>query len=294
MAIGVLAPVAIQQFFDANGDPLVGGLVQWYLAGTSTPSPVYADVALLNVLPNPVVLDAAGRAPQMFLAPHSYRMVLQTAGGVTIWTADNIFPADPSVQAPLTFVPDATHDIGTSVSGRPRDIFASRDITAGRNLIAGLDVVAGQHLNAAFDVFVGRDIVATRDVTAGRDLTATRRLISPGVEVFSSRLVVPLIAGVVNDLNPASSEFTRLWALQPAGNATINGILSSAISIGTIRVLLNESNFTVTIPNQAAASGALNRFITPQFVAVVLNPWESIEIIYTAVSHWIVMGLKRT
>lgn len=293
MATGVLAPVAIQQFFDANGDPLVGGLVQWYLAGSSTPSPVYADVALLNVLPNPVVLDAAGRAPQMFLAPQSYRMVLKTAAGVTIWTADNIFPSNSVVQGPMTFTPDNTHDIGAAGANRPRDIYAARDITAGRHLVAGNGISAAQFITAGLDVNA-RDLIAAQNVRAAQDVTATRQLICPGVEVFAGRIAVPLIAaGVYNDLNPANSAFVRLWALTPAGNCTINGI-ERPPAVGAVHWLLNESNFTVSIPNQAPASGALNRFITPQFATIVIAAWESIEICYTPVNHWIVMGLKRT
>jgi hypothetical protein len=90
MAIGALSPVAIQQFFDANGDPLAGGTLGFYLAGTTTPSPAYADVNLIVPLANPVVLDAAGRAPELFLGALTYKQVLKNALGTTIWTADNI------------------------------------------------------------------------------------------------------------------------------------------------------------------------------------------------------------
>lgn len=90
MATGTLAPVARQQFFDANGDPLAGGKLYWYLAGTSTPSPAYSDAALLVPLTNPVVLDAGGWAPAMYLAALTYKAVLTDALDVTLWTQDNI------------------------------------------------------------------------------------------------------------------------------------------------------------------------------------------------------------
>lgn len=90
MPLGTISPVAIQQFFDQNGDPLAGGLLSFFLAGTSTPTPAFADVTLAIPLANPVVLDAAGRAPQLFLDALTYKQVLQTAQGVTLWTADNL------------------------------------------------------------------------------------------------------------------------------------------------------------------------------------------------------------
>lgn len=93
MAVGSLSPVPIQQFLDANGDPLSGGKLYFYEAGTSTPSPAYANFELTIPLANPVVLDAAGRAPELFLGPFSYKCVLTDAANVTIWTADNIVTA---------------------------------------------------------------------------------------------------------------------------------------------------------------------------------------------------------
>lgn len=90
MAVGSVSPTAVQQFSDANGDPLAGGKLFLYLAGTTTPTPAYADVGLTVPLANPVILDAGGWAPQLFLAALSYKQVLQNAAGVTIWTADNI------------------------------------------------------------------------------------------------------------------------------------------------------------------------------------------------------------
>jgi hypothetical protein len=90
MAIGSVSPVGIQQFHDNNGDPLAGGKLLFFEAGTSTLTPAYADFNLTTPLSNPVILDAGGRAPQLFLAATSYKQVLQDALGVTLWTADNI------------------------------------------------------------------------------------------------------------------------------------------------------------------------------------------------------------
>lgn len=60
----IVNPV-FQAFVKGTDLPLVGGLVQFYLAGTTTPQPVYptATDAMNNTnpLPNPVVLDANGR-----------------------------------------------------------------------------------------------------------------------------------------------------------------------------------------------------------------------------------------
>jgi hypothetical protein len=87
---GNLAPHFDSQFFDSNGDPLNGGLVYSYQAGTSTPQATYTDSTLGVANANPVVLDSAGRAAIWLDPSLSYKFVLQTSGGSTIKTVDNV------------------------------------------------------------------------------------------------------------------------------------------------------------------------------------------------------------
>jgi hypothetical protein len=83
------------QFFDNNGNPLNGGLIYTYAAGTTTPAATYTSSTGLTANANPIVLDSAGRTPaQIWLtAGSSYKFVLETALGVTIKTDDNIYAA---------------------------------------------------------------------------------------------------------------------------------------------------------------------------------------------------------
>lgn len=90
-----LSPVggAGAQFFDDNGNPLAGGLIYTYQAGSSTPETTYTTVAASIAHSNPIVLDAAGRVPTgeiWLLAGVSYKFVLKTAGDILIATYDNI------------------------------------------------------------------------------------------------------------------------------------------------------------------------------------------------------------
>ncbi|MHB1260324.1 MAG: hypothetical protein ACYC2H_01270 [Thermoplasmatota archaeon] len=86
---GTPMPVPRQQFFDNNGDPLVGGFLDVYLAGTTTRTDSYSDAALTTPNPNPVELDSAGRAA-IFLDALSYKFVLKNALGVLIWSQDEV------------------------------------------------------------------------------------------------------------------------------------------------------------------------------------------------------------
>lgn len=92
MATGTVMPMPKYSAFDNNGDPLVGGLLFVYAAGTSTPATTYADVDLLVPNTNPIVLDAGGRAT-VFLAAGSYKFEQRTSiatGATLVWTQDNI------------------------------------------------------------------------------------------------------------------------------------------------------------------------------------------------------------
>src|SRR5271170_728148 len=57
-----LMPIPRQQFFGANGQPLAGGFVYTYVAGTSTPAPTYLDYTGTSLNTNPITLDSGGFA----------------------------------------------------------------------------------------------------------------------------------------------------------------------------------------------------------------------------------------
>ena len=84
-----LGPLPRSQFIDANGQPLVGGLIYTYEAGTTTPLATYMDSTGVSANPNPIVLDARGEANIWFL-PQLYKIVLKSSTGDTIYTVDNV------------------------------------------------------------------------------------------------------------------------------------------------------------------------------------------------------------
>ncbi|MGE3681946.1 MAG: hypothetical protein AB7G93_09485 [Bdellovibrionales bacterium] len=84
-----LLPVVRQRFFDANGDPLAGGKVYTYLAGTSTPSATYTDQGGGTPNTNPVILDANGEA-NIWMGVHRLKVVLTDANDVVQWTVDDV------------------------------------------------------------------------------------------------------------------------------------------------------------------------------------------------------------
>lgn len=89
MTTATLSPAPKLQFFDANGNPLVGGRLYSYAAGTSTPLATYADYNGSTTNTNPVILDSRGEA-NVWLSSSYYKLKLTDSNGVEIWTVDNI------------------------------------------------------------------------------------------------------------------------------------------------------------------------------------------------------------
>ena len=76
------------QAFDANGDPLSGGKVYTYEAGTSTLKTSYSDYDASTANANPVVLDSRGEAD--IYVKGAYKISVYTSADVLVWTLDNV------------------------------------------------------------------------------------------------------------------------------------------------------------------------------------------------------------
>lgn len=81
------------QFFDDSGNPLVGGKLYSYLAGSNTPQATYTDSSGITPHANPIILDSAGRVPgnEIWVTEGiSMKFVLKNSSDATIYTVDNI------------------------------------------------------------------------------------------------------------------------------------------------------------------------------------------------------------
>lgn len=81
------------QFFDNNGQPLSGGKIYTYAAGTTTPQATYTSSLGITPHANPIVLDSAGRVPggEIWLTDGLiYKFVIETSTAILIGSYDNI------------------------------------------------------------------------------------------------------------------------------------------------------------------------------------------------------------
>jgi len=82
-----------QQFLDNSGNPLTGGLLYTYAAGTTTPQTTYTTINGTTPNANPIVLDAAGRLEsEVWLTGEvAYKMILRDSAGGLLGTYDDIY-----------------------------------------------------------------------------------------------------------------------------------------------------------------------------------------------------------
>ncbi len=98
---GAMMPVPRQSPLDNNGHTDIGACFYSYAAGTTTPQDTYSTSALNPSFKNtnPMVIDAGGRLPPVYLSPVSYKFVFAQKSlgscpvtpGTVLWSQDNVY-----------------------------------------------------------------------------------------------------------------------------------------------------------------------------------------------------------
>jgi hypothetical protein len=134
-----LSPVGgvAAQFFDNNGDPLTGGKIYTYAAGTTTNQTTYTSTAGTTAHTNPIILDAAGRVPggEVWLtAGVLYKFVVKNSSEVLIGTYDNVYGIGdvtlPISSADVTYIAAGTGAVQTTVQSKLRETVSVKDFGA--------------------------------------------------------------------------------------------------------------------------------------------------------------------
>lgn len=128
------------QGFDTNGKPLNGGLINTYVAGSSTPTPTYTTSGGGVQNTNPIVLGADGRPPQEIWLDITlaYKFVLTDSLANVLGTYDNlsgiitpaVLAADALTIVSLT-VTDASFFIQNTTDSSKKAKFSASTISTG-------------------------------------------------------------------------------------------------------------------------------------------------------------------
>jgi hypothetical protein len=131
------------QFLDNNGNPLSGGKIYTYAAGTVTPQTTFTGRDGLTANTNPIILDAAGRTPAQIWSTEGvlYKYTVTTATDVSIRVWDNIGGsvvagdladdlAAPSGSSLVGFLQAGTGAVATTVQAKLRESVSVKDFGA--------------------------------------------------------------------------------------------------------------------------------------------------------------------
>lgn len=114
------------QWVDENGDPLVGGTIEFLNPSTGVQKNTYptrddAD-AQTNANANPVTLDSNGQAAVFLEDGEVYRAILKDADGVTIWDVDDIEVPSGSTAAETTIADAGGYFTATNVEAALQEL----------------------------------------------------------------------------------------------------------------------------------------------------------------------------
>lgn len=155
MASYTLSPIggAGAQFFDNSGNPLTGGKLYVYAAGTTTPLATWTAPNGSTNNTNPIILDSAGRPPQeiWLSVQYSYKFVIRTSTDVLIATYDNIPGLPP---------PAVTNDASTIYYEQGNTVTAGSFVIGNAYMIASLGNTDFVAIGAAYNS-VGQVFIAT-------------------------------------------------------------------------------------------------------------------------------------
>lgn len=131
------------QFFDNNGNLLVGGKIYTYAAGTTTPLTTYTSRNGNVANTNPIILDSAARTPEQIWSTEGllYKYVVTYPNDVVLRTWDNIGGsvvasdlaqdlAAPSGSSLVGFLQSGTGAVARTVQSKLRDMVNVKDFGA--------------------------------------------------------------------------------------------------------------------------------------------------------------------
>ena len=209
--MALLSPNPKQQFFDANGQPLVGGKVYTYAAGTTTPVVTYVDAAGVSTNTNPIILDSRGMANIWLLTTVNYKYAVFDADDVPIFTTDNIgvtlnsasFAAPPVIGSTtpnsaffttisLTATSASTLNVGTTAQ-RPTPVTGMVRYNSSLTKFEGYGASAwgalgggatgggpdevfvenGQIVTTSYTITTGKNAMSTGPITVNADVVVT-------------------------------------------------------------------------------------------------------------------------
>lgn len=280
--MSVLGPVPKAQFLTATGEPLVGGKVYTYAAGTTTPQATYTSASGVSANTNPIILDARGEADIWYTNGLFYKVVLKDSADSTIWTVDNINISGSMATQNANAVNITGGTIGSSVTFNGNTTGTAANVTGvvavanggtGSNLAANARTNLGAAASGA-----NTDITALDQstvVAANGTIAAT----SMGFRGAPQNAQTASYGLVLADNGKHISITT--------GGVTVPSNAAAAFPIGATVVIYNNSGASQTI---AITTDTMRQAGTTNTGSRTLANYGLATLLKTASTEWVISG----
>jgi hypothetical protein len=304
-ATGVQLEVLWGGMFDGNGNPLLGGKVYTYEAGTTTLKDTFTDRAMTVPSTNPIILDSEGR--RLRFGNGIYKLIVNASDDSLIFTRDNLTYINPgggtgsvdvadyaSLNAAITAIGSTEADLLISGStGVVNSVTVPENIRL--NIVKGGSIDLNQFtvtINGAMDAVIDTIFTDLGSVAIGSevgiiypqwwgavvndgsdDLTAIQNAVaaSSNVPIFLTRGRWELSAALDlgnNDILRGSDRGTTVIEYNGIGNA-ISSKDNDSITVSDL-TLLNQATGTSAIYLEDSTNISLERLIIN---ATAAQPW---------------------
>ena len=271
------------QFSDSNGEPLTGGLIYTYLAGTSTPATTYTNSAGTANNTNPIVLNSAGRTPAEIWLDGGvvYKFILKDSALVQIGSYDNIPAINDTtstsnlitVAGTNTLTGLATPALVGYAAGAQFSFIAQNTNTAAVTI--DIDTLGVKSITkfgttplAANDIVAGALVLIEYDGTRFQFLNALNNTFRYIVE--STTVSATAATGTIN--YDVGTQSILYYTTNASANWTINFRASSTATLNSL--MSTGQTITVTFLATQGATGYYNSAVTIDGVAVTPK-WQS-------------------
>ena len=271
------------QFSDSNGEPLTGGLIYTYLAGTSTPATTYTNSAGTANNTNPIVLNSAGRTPAEIWLDGGvvYKFILKDSALVQIGSYDNIPAINDTtstsnlitVAGTNTLTGLATPALVGYAAGAQFSFIAQNTNTAAVTI--DIDTLGVKSITkfgttplAANDIVAGALVLIEYDGTRFQFLNAPNNTFRYIVE--STTVSATAATGTIN--YDVGTQSILYYTTNASANWTINFRASSTATLNSL--MSTGQTITVTFLATQGATGYYNSAVTIDGVAVTPK-WQS-------------------
>jgi len=242
------------QLFDNNGNPLAGGKIFTYLAGTTTPAATYTSSSGTIAHTNPIVLDGAGRVPngEIWLTDGiTYKFVVEDSTSALIGTYDNLSGINSNFVAFTN-----SQEIQTATAGQTVFNLTTMQYAPGTNSLTVFVDGVNQYGPGAQFAYVETDsdtvtFVSGLHVGASVKFTTSQLNSSGAVDASQVTYDPPFTGSVVTNVEAKLAQYVSVKDFGAVGNGVANdtAAIQLAVNSGAEEIYFPNGTYVVTSVN---------------------------------------------